>query len=99
MEQLAGWWQGQGHRVIELMLLGLLLNLPFGFLRAGTRKFSVSWFIFVHVPIPFLFIFRHLLELNFWAIPFSLAAAVLGQVFGGRLRNFRGRQKAGPPNR
>ncbi|MBI3921038.1 MAG: hypothetical protein HY318_06420 [Armatimonadetes bacterium] len=99
MEQLVGWWQGQGHRVIELMLLGLLLNLPFGFLRAGTRRFSAPWFLYVHVPIPFLFLLRHLLELNAWAILYSLAAAVLGQVFGGKLRNFRDPQETGPSNR
>ena len=29
----------------------LVVNLPFGFWRAGIRKFSVSWFAAVHLPI------------------------------------------------
>ena len=28
------------------------LNLPFGFWRAGVRKFSLPWFLAVHAPIP-----------------------------------------------
>ena len=30
----------------------LLINLPFGFWRAGVRKFSPAWFVAVHAPVP-----------------------------------------------
>ena len=32
----------------------LLLNLPFGYWRAGVARFSRGWFLAVHVPVPFV---------------------------------------------
>lgn len=69
-----------------LLVFGFALNLPFGWLREGTEKFSVPWFLYIHLPIPGLLLLRHLLGLGYWAIPFSLGAAVLAQLSGGRLR-------------
>lgn len=86
MQQIWTWWLEYGKATTELIGIGLLLNLPFGYLRAGTRKMSVLWFLYIHIPIPFLFMLRHLLGLGPWAIPFSLTTAVAGQLCGGNLR-------------
>ncbi len=80
-------WAATAADVALLLGLGVLLNLPFGWLRARARRFSFAWFLYIHLPIPLLFVLRHLLGLNYWAIPFSLAGAVLGQVLGSRLRS------------
>jgi len=74
-----------------LFASGLVLNLPFGWLRAGARRFSVAWFAYIHLPIPVLFLACYLLGLSAWAIPFSLGAAALGQLWGGSLRARSGR--------
>ncbi len=79
-------WAATAADVALLFGLGVLLNLPFGWLRARARRFSLAWFLYIHLPIPLLFLLRLALGLSFWAIPFSLAGAVLGQVCGGRLR-------------
>jgi len=67
----------------------LFLNLPFGFWRAGTRKFSLSWFLAVHIPVPFVVCLRILSGLG-WSLnsfPVFLTAYFTGQLFGGKLRS------------
>ena len=34
------------------------VNVPFGWWRAGTRKFSRSWFLAVHAPVPLVVLLR-----------------------------------------
>jgi len=80
-------WAAVAPDVALLFGLGLLLNLPFGWLRARARRLSPAWFLYIHLSIPFLFLLRRALGLSLWAIPFSLAGAVLGQFCGGRLRS------------
>src|SRR5659263_785439 len=42
-----------------LLCLGAaLLNLPFGYYRAGDRKFSIQCFLAIHLPVPLIFIIR-----------------------------------------
>jgi hypothetical protein len=74
-----------------LVLFTTFLNLPFGFLRAKTIRYSLKWFLYIHLPIPFIYLLRQLLLLKAIVIPVLLAAAVTGQVFGGRLN----REKSG----
>jgi len=66
----------------------LLLNLPFGFWRAGTRKFTLPWFLAVHVPVPIAIGLRIAIGMG-WrlaALPVFVAAFFTGQFLGGRLR-------------
>lgn len=63
----------------------LVLNLPFGYLRMNTRKFSVMWFVYIHLPIPFIFILRNMAGLGYVYIPLMVAGALAGQFIGGRL--------------
>lgn len=71
--------------LIGLVLFTAVLNLPFGFLRAKTDKYSFKWFLYIHLPIPFIYLLRQLLLLKAIIIPLLLVAAVTGQIFGGRL--------------
>jgi len=66
----------------------LVLNIPFGFWRAGVRKFSLPWILAVHLPIPCVVTLRLLTGLG-WSLasfPFVIAAYVTGQYLGGTLR-------------
>jgi hypothetical protein len=71
----------------------LLLNLPFGFWRARTRKFSPSWFLAVHVPIPGVIALRIFSGLGwrFITFPVLIGAFFAGQLLGG----LYSRQKTG----
>jgi uncharacterized membrane protein AbrB (regulator of aidB expression) len=64
-----------------------LVNLPFGYWRASTKKLSFYWFLFIHLPIPLVILLRFLFELGFelYTYPFLIAAFFLGQFIGGKL--------------
>jgi hypothetical protein len=64
------------------------LNLPFGYWRAGVRKFSPQWFVAVHAVVPLVIALRYSLGLPFrWSMfPLFVAAYFGGQFAGSRLR-------------
>jgi hypothetical protein len=66
------------------------LNLPFGFWRAGTRRFSVPWLLAVHVPVPIAVGLRVGTGMG-WrltTLPVFLGAFFVGQFLGGRIRRY-----------
>jgi len=73
-------------KIALVLLATFLLNLPFGWLRRNERKFSFKWFLYIHLPIPFIIALRLWLKINPWWIPLVIAVAVAGQVIGARLK-------------
>jgi hypothetical protein len=71
--------------VAVLFSLTILINLPFGYFRKKARRFSLKWFIYIHISIPFIFLARLFLHLDFRYIPLFVLAAVIGQVWGGKV--------------
>lgn len=76
---------------MKLVLVGaavLALNIPFGYWRAGVRKFSWEWFLSVHLPVPFVILLRLWSGLGWHLVTFPLfvAAFFAGQLAGGKLR-------------
>ncbi len=63
-----------------------VLNLWAGCLRATSPKFSLAWFLYVHLPVLAVFPLRQWFGLGPWAIPLLITVSVAGQVFGGRMR-------------
>ena len=66
----------------------LVLNLPFGFWRAGVRRFSPSWFLAVHAPVPLAIGARFLAGVG-WRLrllPLFIGVYFAGQFLGGRAR-------------
>jgi hypothetical protein len=72
-------------------LLIFFLNIPFGYWRGGTRKFSLQWYLAIHLPIPFIVFIRIFFEYG-WGyetyIVFILAF-FLGQLAGKYIRKYR----------
>jgi len=68
-----------------LVALVVLLNLPFGAWRTTTARYSALWFVAIHVPIPLVIVLRLAMGYGYVLVPFLVAAAVAGQVAGGRL--------------
>lgn len=66
----------------------LVVNLPFGYWRAGTARFSREWFFAVHTPVPFVVAIRVFAQLGwqFVTFPVLVGAFFLGQLAGGILR-------------
>ncbi len=64
----------------------LLINLPLGYLREGTRKLSLAWFVYIHLSVPVIAYLRIINHVSAWAIPPFIVCALLGQIAGGRVR-------------
>lgn len=75
----------QSFNLIALLLVALLGNIPLGYLREASVKFSVRWFVYVHLSIPVIILLRHHYGFGWGFVPFTLGCAVLGQLIGGRL--------------
>ena len=78
-------------RMVVVAMGVYVLNVPFGYWREGTRKFSLLWFVFIHAPIPGVIALRIVSELGFslHSYPILLAAYFLGQFTGSRIRRRR----------
>lgn len=71
-------------------ILVFLINLPFGYWRSHTRKFSLPWILAIHAPVPLVIASRFLLGLgwHFITFPFLIGAFFAGQFAGGKLHRF-----------
>lgn len=61
------------------------MHLPFGYLRSRSKKYSLKWFLYIHVPIPFIIFLRVVTHTDYRYIPIFIAAAVIGQLCGGKI--------------
>lgn len=69
--------------LLLITLFALAINLPFGYLRFKTKKFSLMWFLYIHLPIPFIFLLRTYAGLDYRVIPIIAMGAIAGQMLGG----------------
>jgi len=70
----------------SLLVFAFGANLPLGYLREGVRKFSLRWFIYIHITIPMIILLRLHYGFGWSIVPLTLACAVAGQLLGGRAR-------------
>lgn len=65
-----------------------LLNLPFGYWRAKTKKFSLQWFMAVHLSVPMIYAIRTYagIEWHLITVPVLGGSFFLGQYLGSRFR-------------
>jgi F0F1-type ATP synthase membrane subunit a len=74
-----------------LALAVLVMNLPFGFWRAGAKRFTRPWFVAVHAPVPFVIFLRIVSGLGWHLVSFPvlIGAFFTGQFLGGAIRRRR----------
>jgi hypothetical protein len=79
-------------RLGEVALAVLVINLPFGFWRAGARKLTLPWLLAVHAPVPLVVGLRLLSGLGWQlsTVPVLFSAYLAGQLLGGTLRQWWG---------
>lgn len=82
--------------VIGISLFTMVINLPFGYWRAGVKKFSKEWFLAVHLPVPFVVAARLGFKVSFLFIPVFVFAFFLGQWLGAQWRKARLRRGFSP---
>jgi hypothetical protein len=72
-------------------LIVFLFKVPFGYWRAGVRKFSPQWILSIHAPVPFIIALRIYSGLGWRLITFPvlIGAFFAGQFLGGRIYRWR----------
>ncbi|NWF76908.1 MAG: hypothetical protein HXY53_10170 [Nitrospirae bacterium] len=71
--------------IAAIFVFTLLINLPFGYARARAKRYSLRWFLYIHIPIPLIFIARIISHIDIKYIPIFAFAAIAGQLLGGRM--------------
>lgn len=71
--------------VAVVSVVAFVVNVGAGRLRTRSAKFSVSWFLWIHLPIVVILPIRLWVGLSAWFIPLLVAVALAGQWVGGRL--------------
>jgi len=67
-----------------ISIIVLILNIPFGYWRANVKRFSLQWFLSVHIPVPFIIALRIFSDIGFswYSYVFLIIAFFLGQKLG-----------------
>jgi len=71
--------------LISILCFAFFSNIPLGYLRMGSPRFSARWFVFIHLSIPFIVGLRLANDISWRAVPFTIALAVAGQMIGSRI--------------
>lgn len=73
--------------LILISIIIFILNIPFGYWRANVKRFSVQWFLAIHIPVPFIILFRLFSGVGFEPITYIVffSAFLLGQLTGIRI--------------
>jgi hypothetical protein len=74
--------------LLGILCFALFSNIPLGYLRTGVPRFSMRWFIYIHLSIPFIIGLRIANGVSWQAIPFTLALAIAGQWLGSRSKRW-----------
>jgi len=80
----------------SLLAFVYLLNVPFGYWRADTKRFSKQWIMAIHLPVPLIFALRFMSGVDPVLIPLFVVAFFLGQLTGGRIKLHRKKAGARP---
>ncbi|MEK6977092.1 MAG: hypothetical protein AABX40_01660 [Candidatus Hydrothermarchaeota archaeon] len=68
-----------------LSLFVFLINLPFGYWRSKTVRFSRQWMLAIHLPIPLIFVLRTVSGIGLRYVPILAIFFALGQFTGARV--------------
>ncbi len=74
--------------IIELMLVVFFINMPFGYWRFSSARFSRKWMMAVHIPVPFVFLLRIFSGFGWIVIPLLMVSFAAGQFADGKLRKY-----------
>jgi len=83
------------YKILILVAFVFIINLPFGYWRDKCRKFSVSWFLAIHIPVPFIYLARNTLMVPFYWIPILIPPFWGGQKIGSKIRLGKNKKASG----
>ena len=68
-----------------LLAVTFVITMPFGAWRARCRKYTVPWWLAIHLVIPFIILMRLWGGFSFVYVPLFVASTVLGHIAGGKI--------------
>lgn len=71
--------------ILLIFFLAFLINLPFGYARSKSKKYSVRWFLYIHIPIPLIIFFRIISHVEYKFVPLFVIASITGQIIGSKI--------------
>jgi ABC-type glycerol-3-phosphate transport system permease component len=69
--------------IVGLVVLAFIISVPCGYARQNYSKYSLMWWVLIHLPIPVIVLLRIKAGLNWHFIPLTLGSSVAGQIIGG----------------
>ncbi|WP_321287687.1 hypothetical protein [uncultured Sunxiuqinia sp.] len=69
-------------KILLVALIVFLVNIPFGALRSKHKKFSLMWWIYIHIPVPIVILLRIYSDIGFALYTYPI---LVGAFFGGQL--------------
>lgn len=81
--------------LIIAIILVFIINIPAGYWRGGLRKFSLWWFVSIHLPIPFVVLIRLGFDIGFalYSYPIFIFAFFSGQFLGKYIYKYKTKKK------
>lgn len=74
------------HPYWTLAVVALAVNIPLGYARETSQRFSLKWLFWIHASIPLIIYLRVTLGTSSFFIPITIFFAVMGQVLGSLYR-------------
>jgi hypothetical protein len=71
--------------LVSLLAVTFVLTLPFGVWRVRCKKFTIQWWLAIHLIIPVIILMRVWAGFSYSFVPLFVLATVLGQLIGGRI--------------
>lgn len=73
----------------------LLINIPFGYWRKKEKRFSLNWFLSIHIPVAISIFLRYIFHIEFrWGyLGIFVLMFVLGQYTGKFIHSYRNKSK------
>ncbi|MBL7110625.1 MAG: hypothetical protein ISS19_01640 [Bacteroidales bacterium] len=67
-----------------IAIIILVINIPFGYWRANVKRFSLHWFLAIHIPVPLIVAIRFASGIGFawYTYIFLVSAFFIGQQLG-----------------
>jgi hypothetical protein len=79
-------------------LIVFTLTLPFGYWKASVKRFSLQWFLAIHLPVPFVVALRLISGVGwqFYTYLILVGAFFIGHLLGVKLYGWWKRQAQAP---
>lgn len=69
-----------------LAFIVFIINIPFGFWRKSQKRFSVNWFLSIHIPVAISILLRYLCNIKFdWLYLLLFVLMFIAGQFSGKV--------------